>query len=497
MIPDFTAKRQPDGSIKVEVKNISRLTFYLHESRTGIDDDIPLGLVPEIVQATPGDQSAQIQWRYIPGIPDFEVIPKNQALEINVIGLNTGGLSISNYQYQIASGSGPFSGWLNLGSTAPLTIDELDNNITYRVRIRAISSFGTGVSSGEDLGKPEAVSTPSAPTITSIDELEEELQVNFDPPTSDGGSAILGYKYQLDGGSLVDVGDVSDDFMISGLDPSEYSVRLLAYNSVGDGSISAAVLATPQAPDDNLLQATEDHIARVEGDGGTILNLGVVDEIIREEEGRLSDIYFLYDRNLGYKASNGVITKLYDAGSNERDCTTFGGDPSIVSTGIEFDGNDRINIPDGGGSVFLNTWSVAIWGRPTKGDGFMGVIGREAPVNGNCYVNTNVGRLFYIDYNTADGANFINLGDIPVDWLNEWNHYVWTGSTAGTVRGYVNGEQVGTGNANRAGHINLERFAAYGNKYWTGILDRMGIYTKILSAQEIEDMYNSSKDRYA
>jgi LPXTG-motif cell wall-anchored protein len=73
--------------------------------------------------------------------------------------------------------------------------------------------------------------------------------VAFTAPTSDGGSAITGYEYRLDGGAWVPVGSTSSPFTITGLtNGTSYQVELRAVNGVGPGPVSAPVTVTPAAP---------------------------------------------------------------------------------------------------------------------------------------------------------------------------------------------------------------------------------------------------------
>lgn len=98
--------------------------------------------------------------------------------------------------------------------------------------------------------EPEVVSTaPSAPIITSIDSGNQELTVNFTPPTSNGGAAITNYEFSTNGGTSFtsfSPEDITSPVVIIGLtNGTSYSVRIRAVNYVGSGAQSNAVSATP------------------------------------------------------------------------------------------------------------------------------------------------------------------------------------------------------------------------------------------------------------
>ena len=92
---------------------------------------------------------------------------------------------------------------------------------------------------------PPSVVVPSAPTITSINSGNQELFVNFTPPTSDGGSMIIDYEYSVNGG-IYSSGTTESPIIISGLTNGNiYEIRLYPINVVGIGMASNPVFATP------------------------------------------------------------------------------------------------------------------------------------------------------------------------------------------------------------------------------------------------------------
>lgn len=154
------------------------------------------------------------------------------------------GAAVTGYDYRI--GSGP---WTSSGAaTSPFTIPGLVNGTSYSISIRAESVVGPGTASAPVNGTPEAVS--GAPTITALTAGPGSISVAF-TPGFDGGSTILDYAYQLNGGAWTSAGSPSSPLHISGLDAgTTYTVAIRAVNSSGSGVASAvSSVTTPSLPD--------------------------------------------------------------------------------------------------------------------------------------------------------------------------------------------------------------------------------------------------------
>ncbi len=98
------------------------------------------------------------------------------------------------------------------------------------------------------------ITAPSAPIITSIDPGNQQLIVNFTPPTSNGGGDITDYEYSTDNGSnWISAGATISPFTISSLSiGTTYDVKIRAVNSAGAGAESNMIQGTtwnvPSAP---------------------------------------------------------------------------------------------------------------------------------------------------------------------------------------------------------------------------------------------------------
>ena len=130
-------------------------------------------------------------------------------------------------------------------------IEGLTNGVDYVVRVAAVNAAGAGPWSVEAEGSP--VGTPDAPQVVSTVRGDRSVTIEWSPPTDDGSSAITGYKVQwrsgaqgYDSSRQRRVGAGVAEYEITGLvNGTEYSVRVVALNAVGDGDPSTEASATP------------------------------------------------------------------------------------------------------------------------------------------------------------------------------------------------------------------------------------------------------------
>ncbi len=159
---------------------------------------------------------------------------------------SNGGATVTDYVVQFAtSSSGTYSTFADGTSSATsATVTGLTNATTYFFRIAAKNGAGTGANS--PLASTTPLAAPSAPTITGITSGSSFLQVAFSTPTSNGGSAVTGYQYRLNGGAWRNTAGSSSPTTITGLtNGTAYDVQLRAVNTVGGGTTSVVASATP------------------------------------------------------------------------------------------------------------------------------------------------------------------------------------------------------------------------------------------------------------
>ena len=134
----------------------------------------------------------------------------------------------------------------------------LTGNTDYDVRASLDSAFMSGVKTAT------FTTSPTKPGKTRFVEVATSgngtLFITWQEPDSDGGSAITGYTVQWKSGSQRLGGDPSrehttedtfTDYLITGLtNGTEYTVRVIAVNAVGDGPPSDTTTGTPVGPPD-------------------------------------------------------------------------------------------------------------------------------------------------------------------------------------------------------------------------------------------------------
>ncbi|MDG1741142.1 MAG: lamin tail domain-containing protein, partial [Crocinitomicaceae bacterium] len=91
-----------------------------------------------------------------------------------------------------------------------------------------------------------SATTPSAPTISSIENGAGEVTINF-TAGADGGAAITDYEYSIDNGSnFTSMATTSSPYTITGLtNGTDYNIQIRAVNSEGVGTASNTSIGSP------------------------------------------------------------------------------------------------------------------------------------------------------------------------------------------------------------------------------------------------------------
>ena len=168
----------------------------------------------------------------------------------------SGGSAISGYRIeQSTDGTTWTDAVANTGSVATsASVSGLTNGTQYSFRISAINATGTSVASNTITGTPGTV--PLAPSITSLEDGPDGLELVFAAPTDDGGYPIDGYQVSTDGGvTWSETQDLTpgEVVVLDGLVKGQaHEVQVRAVNAAGIGPDSAGVAGThitdPGAP---------------------------------------------------------------------------------------------------------------------------------------------------------------------------------------------------------------------------------------------------------
>jgi|GEM_PF-6661124 len=162
--------------------------------------------------------------------------------------LEDGGNTITAYNIEII----PTGGGASIATTTATTsaiVGGLTNGTTYRARIAAVNSAGTGETGLSSKFVPGTV--PAAPEIGVIRAGYERLLIEVSPPGDDGGSPLTNLRLVvLDGTSTTSdrliaarSNVVQEGNLTNG---TTYTIRLYAINDVGQ-SASTSTTSTPQA----------------------------------------------------------------------------------------------------------------------------------------------------------------------------------------------------------------------------------------------------------
>ncbi len=198
------------------------------------------------------------------GLPAIAGTPRvGEALRASVSGIaDADGLSGAAFRYQWLSHDGTADTAIPGATQAVYTLAASDAGNTIKVRVSFTDDRGTEETLTSVATAAVEATVPDAPRNLSIaapDGKEGLLEVSWQAPDSDGGSAVAGYKVQWRSGSedydgtaastrqavVTDLAGLTHT--ITGLTNGvAYTVRVIATNGVGDGAATAAVTGTPR-----------------------------------------------------------------------------------------------------------------------------------------------------------------------------------------------------------------------------------------------------------
>ena len=196
----------------------SQTDLTIHSTVAGLPA-APTGLT-----ATAGDRQVALSW---------------------TAGSNNGS-ALTAYQYRQNGGS-----WADIqnsdATTTSHTVTGLTNGTAYTFKVRAVNTHGDGVESAAATATP--VGPPEKPTLTATDG-DRQVTLNWTGPSDTGGSAITGWKYSKDNGTIWDTiansNATTTSHTVTGLtNGTAYTFKVRAVNTHGDGAESDAVTATP------------------------------------------------------------------------------------------------------------------------------------------------------------------------------------------------------------------------------------------------------------
>ena len=165
-----------------------------------------------------------------------------------------GGSAVSGYKVYRATSSGNETLLTTLGTGTTWTDTSVTNGTSYYYQVSAVNSVGESSRSSERSATPVAPATaPGAPSLALVAAGNLSVNLSWNAPSSDGGSAITGYRVYrgtASGGEtvLTTLGTATSFLDTSVLNGSTYYYQVSAINAVGEGPRSAEWSATPLAP---------------------------------------------------------------------------------------------------------------------------------------------------------------------------------------------------------------------------------------------------------
>jgi len=201
--------------------------------------------IGESVKSPPQTQQTIIT---VPGAPVFSANYEidNRRVRIDIISVNSGGLSISGYSYSLNDGNS----WVFTGNanTFYITINhdatyiyQTWPGIAHNIRVRATNSLGNGLSNVVSLTVPNV---PASPTITATyDNVLRLIRIAINTPINDGGAPVTKYFYRLQSGiGYTQAANTSNPIIVNNIYyGNTYNIDVSLMNGMGQGPASNIV----------------------------------------------------------------------------------------------------------------------------------------------------------------------------------------------------------------------------------------------------------------
>ena len=184
-------------------------------------------------------------------------------------------------------------------------------------------------------------------------------------------------------------------------------------------------------------------------------------------------------------SNNGTDTAMsYQSAGKVGNGATFNGSTSLVNFG---------NVLDAGSGP----WSVALWLKTSTTGVSQHLIGKTFnDISPSWDVKINASNLISADISDAVDFDIVTSGTTTVtDGL--WHLVIFTWVAGGAMHIYIDNVQADTGSSASSRNTTNTKNAKMGiddaaspHFPYTGMLDEVGIWTKVLSAQEMTDLWN-------
>lgn len=164
---------------------------------------------------------------------------------------SNGGNAVTSYKIYRGTSAGSESYLTTVGNVLSYTNGGLANGQVYFYRVSAVNAAGEGALSNEASATPAAPNTvPGAPTLNSATAGNGQVTLSWTAPSSDGGTAITGYKVYrgtaTNGETLLTTLGAVSSYTDTGLTNGQrYFYKVSAVNAVGDSALSNELSTVP------------------------------------------------------------------------------------------------------------------------------------------------------------------------------------------------------------------------------------------------------------
>ena len=217
-------------------------------------------------------------------------------------------------------------------TSSTYTLVPADAGYTFQVRVTFTDDEGNNESLTSEATVAVAATVPSAPqsmTVTSGSQTQE-LEASWQAPSSNGGSAVTGYRVQWK--EAADSWDIAADvseatetgttYTITGLTGGvEYAVRVIATNDVGDGPASTEAKGTPAGGvSEQVVEPENSAPTGLPGIGGTpqVDQTLTADTSPIDDEDGLENVSYGYQWIAGGTDIDGATGSTYTLTSSEQ-----------------------------------------------------------------------------------------------------------------------------------------------------------------------------------
>jgi hypothetical protein len=429
-------------------------------------------LAPPVLSQTYNAGSADVEVTHNLGISLFDDIEYN--------------ITAAGAEYDPANWTAPAS-YTVTDEVASFTINSVNDGDDIRVRV----VNGERRSPRSDGSSVVVPTVPDAPSIDSISELINELQVNFTPPANDGDSIITKYEYRVDGGTVVQAGSFSGNqftiasFSLDGLTAGQtYQIEMRAVNAIGNSAWTAIATGTPVSAytfpiPTTGLRRLYDPVDLGLADGNTV------------------------SQWITPAVQTGTFAYEADAPAGQEPtykANGINGQPSVVFNGVDQVLNEVDPIPFG-----LSADEASFYVVSKAHTSHAGSVLSTLPDDPSNRINLHIPYLYNgVDYLGFDYGDRNNGGRVLQDWQSSFNTwYLWEFRVKpGLMEVYRNGDLITSSLSNSATPVDFisgERFQIgrfLTNEYFNGEIAFIGMYNRFVDGQDRIDILNYVQTRF-